>query len=222
MRRAAWARRRPCPPAPAPARPAPSAHCVFPALAACRLKSVALVSKRLAALCLAPELLRCVEVDFLSHGERLLVRAEAFLQFHTTHACHIRSLRFTIDGGEDSKLDALVVGWLGAIGAAGALESLSAYVGMLLCSTAWLPALTKLRKLTLSTPVKLRLPNDFSKLTALTDAQLTGRAITAPTLPASLTALHLTDEESPAPPPQVRLATCCMLRSSRPICPRLA
>ena len=170
-----------------------------------RFGSVALVSKRLAALCLVPELVHCIDVDFPG-GDKQLPRLEAFLEFLATHARHICSLQFGIGGSKEEapQLDALVMGCLGAIGAAGALESLSFNMWTPLGSTAWLPGLTKLRQLTLRLLCELRLPAGLSKLTALTDASLLGRVITAPTLPTSLTALSLADCGSPAPPPQVR------------------
>ena len=111
---------------PAPPPDLPFCQLPDPCPADFRFGSVALVSKRLTALCLVPELVHRIDVDFPG-GNAQLPRLEAFLQFLSTHARHICSLQFGIGSSKEeaSQLDALVMGCLGAIGAAGALESLS-------------------------------------------------------------------------------------------------
>lgn len=186
----------------------PSPVCIFKkryCLPACRFQIVSLVSKRLAAVCLEPELLRSLKVDI--HCLQAVARLQALLQFLTAHARHVRSLGLTatrvLAKADKADLSALVMGCLAAIGAAGALEELQ--VRTSLGSTAWLPALTKLRTLDVHSAPNVRLPPGFSKLTMLVDVRLTSLSINAPTLPISLTALKLADLTSTAPPPQVRL-----------------
>jgi hypothetical protein len=160
---------------------------------------------------LEPVLLHSLKVDI--RCLQAVPRLQALLQFLTTHARHMRNLCLTVSRalavGCGAELSALMMGCLGAVGAAAALEALQLWTP--LGSTAWLPALTKLRTLSMYSASHIHLPPGLSKLTALVNVSLTGLSINAPTLPSSLMALKLADVASVMPPPQVRLQTvCCM------------
>ena len=61
---------------------------------------MALVSKRFRALCVAPQLLRSVEVitSAVQDGEELLPRVASALRFLTAHAAHVHQLGLHVDG----------------------------------------------------------------------------------------------------------------------------
>ena len=200
-----------------------------PALPTPRFRSVALVSKRFRALCLAPQLLHSLDVSVGGSADSVLQRSAALLQLLTAHAAHVEELVLDIepvaDEGDEGagqlsdsqqqELAANVAGALTACAAAGVLQRLTVGAETLLPSLAWLPALRPLQKLQLGNDGwPLRLPAAFSRLTALADATLTGRpvALEGP-LPPNLTRLHLNDTSGPELPLQARRTSAAVHRT---------
>lgn len=125
----------------------------------------------------------------------------------------MRSLEIDVTDGYDftdaQRQDGagLMTTCLAACGAAGQLEALSMDRSTPLASTAWLPGLTACRQLRLGQLNRpLRLPPGFSRLTALTNAELVGDPIelsTAASLPPALTRLLLFDSSATTLPSQL-------------------
>ena len=204
--------------------PAPLLHCtaltspstaagVLPPLR--RFRTVALVSKRFQAPCLAPQLLCRLDVS-VPRDAAAPPRTAALPQFLAAHAAHVRELRMAarplkggVRGLSDSQLQQLsesLAAALGACAAAPALRLLRISAGMPLSSAAWLPALQQLQQLRLgSSDRALHLPAATSGPTALRDAALVGSPLALQgALPPGLTRLHLEDAESAGMPRQVR------------------
>ena len=181
---------------------------------------MALVSKRFRALCLAPQLLRSLDVTIGGGAGSVLPRTAALLQFLAAHAAHVRELDIEIhplsSGGadllSDSQLQEAGENVAGALMecAAGALCSLLVGPETPLAGTAWLPALRHLQELYVGDADQpLFLPAASSQLTALAHADLLGSPLVLEgPLPPSLTRLSVQDEASAELPGQVRQAGC--------------
>lgn len=120
-----------------------------------RLQHVARVNKRLSGLCLAPQLLRSLQVTISdADGSKVVQRLEALLAFLAAHARHVRSLELDVhlpasaSTEQDSEAAALVTACLTACAAAGgALEALYVSPDTPLGTTAWLTKLSNLQAL---------------------------------------------------------------------------
>lgn len=182
-----------------------------------RFRSVALVSKRCQALCLAPQLLQSLIVS-ISRDATALQRSAALLQFLAAHAAHVQELHLNVEPADDDQGDAwqlsdsqlhelgeIVASALGTCAAAGALRLLRIGRGMPLASAAWLPVLRHLEKLRLGSLERpLRLPATVSQLTGLEAAALEGSPLVLEgPLPHGLTELYLADGSSNELPGQV-------------------
>lgn len=169
----------------------------------CRHEQVALVCKRLLALTRSPELLESCCIDISGSHTSVLPRLRAALAFLCSHGKHIQRLDLNAEPASDpaypahaaSELEALVASCLAVVGAAGGqLSALSVGEETPLVSTAWLPPLAALAELELGGEGRtLQLPDGFSKLSCLTDANLYGDPLHLPAdgLPPSLTRLVL-------------------------------
>lgn len=174
----------------------------FPALP-CRHKQVALVCKRLLALTRSPELLESCCIDVSGSHTSALPRLRAALAFLCSHGLCIQRLDLNAEPASGpacpadatSELEALVASCLAVVGAAGGqLSALSVRAETPLASIAWLPPLVALAELQLGCEGRaLQLPDGFSKLSCLTDANLCGSPLhlLADGLPPSLTHLAL-------------------------------
>lgn len=174
---------------------------------------MALVSQRLRALCLAPQLLRSLTVSVTLDRSAFLPAATAALQFLTAHAAHVRQLDFNIESykhrlalqydAERRELEAAVAGCLAACATAGCLQHLRIGSDTALHSMAWLPALRQLQTLELGNEEQtLQLPAAVTRLTALQEASLTCDSLYLNgRLPPSLTRLGLREihDESELP-----------------------
>lgn len=184
-------------------------------LHACRLGLVARVSRRFRSLCLAPELLHRVDFTAKGEAENAVRRLHAFLAFLLEHAQHVRVIHLNanldlLPARERDAAAALVASCLLASNRlADALEHLTIHPNTPLITTAWLPGLTALTKLTMgSVAEKLNLPPDFSQLRALASAELAGRPLgvdEGARLPPGLTRLRLRVSHSAHIMHQVRM-----------------
>lgn len=112
-------------------------------LPACRLRSAALVSKRFAALCGSPKLLRSVDASLLSSLEKLC----ALTAWLAQHGQHVWRLTFQAPtaqavAADEGSTAAALVGCLAAAGAGGALQTLTVLEGYV-PSTEWLAAMPR-------------------------------------------------------------------------------
>lgn len=208
--------------------PATCIHNVSSNHAPRRLRSVALVSERFRALCMAPQLLASLEVSICGSGN-VLPRSAALLQFLLANAAHVQELNLAINSADDDddddaqlsdsqqqELAANVASSLAVCSAAGTLRLLDISEETPLASTAWLPALWNLQQLKLGDRTRaLHLPAAFSSLTALADATLYGSPLVLEgPLPFSVTRLCLIDSSSAELPRQVRNDRCPALASA--------
>lgn len=184
-----------------------------------------MVSKHFSQLCLAPELLRILQVDIGRRPATLLARLHALRTLLAAHAGSVHSLTLAVVSSESQQhaVQSVVADCLAHCGAAGALRQLSISRDTPLCGPGqaamvpWLAGLTALHRLRLGSERQdLHLPDGFSHLTALEDADVDGLTIILPAnyLPASLTRLRLNSilrsRVSPPLPSQVcACAWCC-------------
>lgn len=207
----------PCMP---PDRRAASCHACTPnelhapaCFAACRLQVVCFVCKRFRQLCMAPELLRLVQLATLG---AVAPRCGSLQQFLSRHAQHVRRLTLhlapinelvppllgALPGLDDEKqqLQAALAVCLAACGAASSsgsgLEELVLSAGTPVPPAAvWLPPLARLQVLWLGQErCALELPPSISGLTSLRELGLRAREWAGagpPLLPLSLTRLHV-------------------------------
>jgi len=192
----------------------------------CRLKSVALVCRRLRALCLHPDLIRSITASIA--GPRVLPRLRSLLAFLEAHAHSVHRLSLDVSAGDapegplhsqqqSDELAELAAGCLAAIAAGRAVEFLSTSETTPLASAAWLlePGLCQLKYLDMGSPLHpLALP-DLSSLVSLQMLGLTGSSVQlAPqagsALPPSVTCLKLRDLQSTELPHQASSPTACL------------
>lgn len=178
-----------------------------PTTTPCSFKVVALVCKRFSQLCLAPELLRCVQLAAV--GERAVPRCRSLLAFLQTHARHVRRLTLHAcisearpqeaaeeelgDPALRQELREVLQQCYAALGAAGAAEEVILSAATPVADAAWLASLATLRLLWVGTDeAVLELPAGLSRL-QLAEAGLRGSTVRLadPSLPPSLTRLHL-------------------------------
>ncbi|KAL4452185.1 hypothetical protein ABPG75_007847 [Micractinium tetrahymenae] len=172
-----------------------------------RFNVAALVCKRFRQLCLAPELLRCVQLAVV--GERAVPRCRGLLAFLLAHAQHVRRLTLHAcisearpeeapDGelGDPAlrlELQGVLQQCCAALGAAGAAEEVILSAATPVADAAWLASLPRLRLLWVGTDdAPLELPAGFSRL-RLREVGLRGRTVRLadPCLPPGVTRLHL-------------------------------
>lgn len=167
-----------------------------------------LVSKRFAALCRSPELLRDIDAGWVSS----LVVVRSLTAWLVRLGRHVRKLKISFPAFEDwdwhESEDAppAVAACLGAAGAVGVLEELSVWS---VPGSEWLAAMPSLRRLVLMARglgQELVVSPAIGMLTNLESLELGGRPIfwvEGCTLPASITRLHLQDSEAYDFPDQV-------------------
>lgn len=180
---------------------------------ACRLSTVCLACKRLRRLCLAPQLLRSIQLQATELRVELCVAVSQSLQhFLERHAQHVRHLTLRLRYSHISEemkqhsppLGAAVAGCVAACAAAssgggsGGLEQLvlSAETDAAQVDLArWLPGMTRLQALWIGRDSgALALPLAISQLSALRELGLRASAFGVRAdflLPASLTRLHV-------------------------------
>lgn len=189
------------------------------------MKHVACVSKQFRSLCLAPQLLRSLDIHIPS-GNQHLARCEALLAFLATYGQHMQKLSLNIEKPENEESTALVTAvtaavasCLGACGASGSLQRLVVSPETPVSSYAWLSGLTRLRVLVVGAKdAELRCPPGISRLQCLGDLSLFGLAIdlAGVRLPPSLTSLLLRDEQTTELPHQVGSAELSLMPSPLP------
>lgn len=175
----------------------------FPLCFSCRLRSVSLVSKRFHRLCTGPQLLRNLRLRCVG-----LAAVESLAQFVCKHARHLRTLHATFMRGPEPLADlaAAITAAVTAAGAAGQLQELTVVsgwnselpepTGWTPLPTAWLPAVSTLRRLEISiySPSDpLRIASGILCLTALESLELNGHFVfgAGVALPTSITCLEL-------------------------------
>jgi len=184
----------------------------------CRFQHASLVCKRFNALCLAPQLLRTVDVS-PAQAAAVLPRLRALAAFLAAHGQHIQ--RLSVDVSMASLIQrgealAFLGAGLEACGGAGSsLRQLDVACWGSLPTSDWLPGLTALRHLELNAERDgLFLPASIDRLSLLEEACLEGRPLkwgAVQRLPPSLTSLALMDMHSTELPTQ---ASPC-----QPTCP---
>lgn len=162
----------------------------------------ALASRRFAALCCSPQLLREVETPELVS----LPALHSLSAWLARHGQHVHLFDFTAElawGGDEGSWGAAITGCLAVVGAAGQLEELTVHCWPL--HTEWLPLMRSLRRLRLQGS-PLCISPAISGLTALQSLVLRGKQISIAATsrpPSTITRLLVKCDEADPMPSQV-------------------